>query len=171
MERTFFAAGGLVIFLSFLNPVNSLNAQSQAAEPAVTPTIAVMDLKANQTAQEEAQAAAEFLRSAVAKNAGSNYRIIDRNSIGTILSDLKLDIALGKDIDVAVRVGKILGAKMMVIGSLSKIQKRYYVSVQLLDVETAEVKSAASEEAASFKKVKKAADKIGKQLMEKLNAK
>ncbi len=162
---------GLIVILPCLLVPAFLYSEPKPDEHAPMLNIAVMNLKAKETSQDDADAAADFLRSGLSQYAKGKYKIIDRKSIGTILADLKMDLALAKDVDVAVRVGKIAGANMMVMGSLAMIEKRYYLSVQLLDVETGEVKAASSEDAPSFKKVKKTANKIAKLLIEKLNTK
>lgn len=129
-----------------------------------------MDLKTNQASKEEGEAAGDFLRSFFPRYLAGRFRLIERESIGSILGELKTDTALGKDSGQAARVGKALGAQMMVVGSLAKVGRRYYLSVQAIDVETAQIRAAGSEEAASFKNVKKAAGRLAKKLAKKINA-
>ena len=133
-------------------------------DPGKLPALAVMDLKPLQASAAEAQTAAEIIRGELAARTKSKYRVIERQNLSTILSDMKLDIALGKDVDSAVRVGKLVGAKLMMIGSLSKIDGRYYMAVEVVDVETSEIKSAAAEDVSDFKDIRSAAQKAADKL-------
>ncbi|MBI4370501.1 MAG: hypothetical protein HY547_09770 [Elusimicrobia bacterium] len=140
----------------------------RAEDKAPVPAVAVMDIKTTALGPDEAQATADFMRTALGNNGKGRYKVIDRKSIGTILGDLKMDVAMGKDVDVAVRVGKILGANMMVVGSITNLDKIYFLNIQVVNVETAEIMAAASEEGKNFKKLKKAAGKAGKALAQQI---
>ena len=119
------------------------------------PAVAVMDFQGVGLSTGDASVAADSVRGALVKGAGKHYITIDRKSIDTILKNLKQDMAMGKDVDLAVRVGHLLGARIMVIGTVSKVQDDYYLDVVAVDAENAQIIAAATEAASSYRKLRR----------------
>ncbi len=77
----------------------------------------------------------------------SDIKVVERDKLEYILQELKL-VEEGKiDQASAVRVGKMLGAQLMVFGSISQIDKKSArMVVRVVDVETSEIISTADRE-------------------------
>jgi hypothetical protein len=134
------------------------------------PTVAVMDFAAVDVSTAEAAAAAGAVREAVAGLSGAGYALIDRRTIGNILRDLDFDIVMGKDEELAVRVGRVIGARMMVMGTVSKWKGDYVLDVEAMDVEAARVIAAETRRAPAYGGLMKESRAAGDALAKKLSA-
>nr|MBP7583977.1 hypothetical protein [Spirochaetota bacterium] len=69
------------------------------------------------------------------------FKMVERKNLQGILRELELTMAGLADQTNAAKVGKILGAQLLVTGKLYKKQDKYELFLKLLRVETAEVLS------------------------------
>ncbi len=77
----------------------------------------------------------------------SNLTVIERDKIDFILKELQLQKSGAVDQATAVKVGKILGAKYMVFGSITQLDKDdARMVVRVVNVETSEIVSSADNE-------------------------
>ncbi len=72
---------------------------------------------------------------------GKTFRLVERKSIQKVLKELELGMSGLVDEKNAAKVGKFLGAKMLISGRLYKKRKSYELFIKLIRVETAEVLS------------------------------
>ncbi len=70
------------------------------------------------------------------------FRLIERSRIDTILKEQEFGLTGAIDTETAVKVGKILGVRMMVLGSVSRIGRFYQISSRLVDAQSSEIISA-----------------------------
>lgn len=90
-------------------------------------------------------------------NAFVNYgsvKVVDRNNIAKIIRESEFQQAGLVDETTAVKIGKIAGADYIVIGNLTGIGGTYYLNLNLISTETAEIVASAiaeAKEAAEFK--------------------
>ncbi|MBC8311379.1 MAG: hypothetical protein H8E72_03675 [Candidatus Marinimicrobia bacterium] len=66
------------------------------------------------------------------------FTIVERSEMKRLLDEQKFQYSGCVDVSCAVEIGKMLGAKSMVVGSVSKLGNTYSVDSRLIDVKTAE---------------------------------
>ena len=69
------------------------------------------------------------------------FKAIERDDLQTIIKEQKLQLTGLTDLDKAVKVGKIMGADMLIAGELFEKEECFELYVKLLNVQTAEVLS------------------------------
>lgn len=68
-----------------------------------------------------------------------NFKVVERERIDRILKEITLSQSGLVDVHTAVKVGKILGATAMVMGSVTQLGETIVVSARLVDVETGQI--------------------------------
>jgi PBP1b-binding outer membrane lipoprotein LpoB len=66
-------------------------------------------------------------------------RVVDRQNIARIVKEYEFQQSQLTDETTAVRIGKLSGADIIVIGSISYVGERYYLNIKLISVETGEI--------------------------------
>jgi hypothetical protein len=66
-------------------------------------------------------------------------RVVDRQNIAKIVTEYEFQASDLTDESTAVEIGKLSGADIIVIGSISYVGKQYYLNIKLISVETAEI--------------------------------
>jgi hypothetical protein len=74
-----------------------------------------------------------------------NFKVVDRKSLDAIRSEQNFQISGDVDDDSAVSIGKLLGANIVVTGSISGVGSTRRLRLKALDVMTAEITAMASE--------------------------
>lgn len=67
------------------------------------------------------------------------FTVVERGEIGKLLSEQKLQASGAVDSDTAVRLGKVLGAGVILLGNIQKVDGKYQVNARLVNAETSEV--------------------------------
>ncbi len=78
--------------------------------------------------------------------ADGTFTVVERGEIGKLLSEQKLQASGAVDSDTAVRLGKLAGAKILLLGNIQKVDGSYQVNARLVDAETSAVIVSAYEE-------------------------
>jgi lysophospholipase L1-like esterase len=91
--------------------------------------------------------AAEFVvdELAYAMVSSGNFKVVDRKSLETIKSEQNFQMSGDVDDDSAVSIGKLLGANIVITGSISGAGSTRRLRLKALDVKTAEIVAMASE--------------------------
>ena len=66
------------------------------------------------------------------------FTIVERSEMKRLLDEQKFQYSGCVDISCAVEIGKMLGAKSMVVGSVSKLGNTFSIDSRLIDVKTSE---------------------------------
>jgi len=66
-------------------------------------------------------------------------RVVDRQNIAKIVKEYEFQQSDLTDQSTAVEIGKLSGADIIVIGSISYVGKQYYLNIKLISVETGEI--------------------------------
>jgi hypothetical protein len=74
-----------------------------------------------------------------------NFKVVDRKSLETIRSEQNFQTSGDVDDDSAVSIGKLLGANIVITGSISGVGSTRRLRLKALDVMTAEIAAMASE--------------------------
>ncbi|MCK4642097.1 hypothetical protein KAU32_00535 [bacterium] len=104
--------------------------------------IAVLDFEENHLEEGTARIITEFIRQEMI-NSGEFY-VLERSAIDQILKEVKFQQTGCTSAECAVEVGKILAVKKMIVGSVSRLGKKYFINIRMVDVETSNIDIATS---------------------------
>jgi len=99
-------------------------------------TVAIIDFEGIGVSQSEAKALTQRLTTEIIQI--GKFTIVERSEMKRLLNEQKFQYSGCVDISCAVEIGKLLGAKSMVVGSVSKLGKTYSIDSRLIDVKTGE---------------------------------
>lgn len=117
----------MIVFLAFSN----LGAETK-------PSVAVLDFESLGTEDYLGKAVAEIIRTTLVSN--KNYLIVERAQISKALSEQKFQQSGIIDDKSAVEIGKVLGADLIIVGSVVRIGNAYTINSRMIDVITGEAK-------------------------------
>jgi hypothetical protein len=122
---------------------SALSAAADVIIGRLTPrtTVAVVSVASQDTE------AAEFVVDELAYIivSSGNFKVVDRKSLDAIKSEQNFQISGDVDDDSAVSIGKLLGANIVITGSISGVGSTRRLRLKALDVMTAEITAMASE--------------------------
>ena len=99
-------------------------------------TVAIIDLEPIGVSANDAKALTQRLTSQMIQI--GKYTIVERSEMKRLLDEQKFQYSGCVDVACAVEIGKMLGAKTMVVGSVSKVGTVYSVDARMIDVKSAE---------------------------------
>jgi len=100
--------------------------------------MAVVDLDSRNVSTVESAVVADYLRQEFVRS--GKFSVVDRKNMELILKEQKFQQTGCTAEMCAVKIGKILNVKMIVVGSLSKVNNKHFViNLNCIDVETAEI--------------------------------
>jgi TolB-like protein len=101
-------------------------------------SVAVLDFESMGTEDYLGKAVSEIMRTALVSN--QSYRVVERAQINKAISEQKFQKSGLIDDRSAVEIGKVLGADLIIVGSVVKIGNAYTINSRLIDVKTGEAK-------------------------------
>ena len=130
-------AAGAVVLLDRTAATHATRQQQQQQQKESL-LIGVLDLDPIGVQQDEARAISERLRLYVGRQ--DVFDVIERNRMEEIMEELgfQLSGACATD-ECVVQVGKILGARKMIAGSVSKVGNLYSLQIRIIDIETSRI--------------------------------
>ena len=99
--------------------------------------IAVIDFEAKRVPSLTAAAVSNLLRKNLINS--NNYNVFDNQNAEAILGAHNIEYNSCQNIGCAVKAGKLLNVKQVIIGSLSRISNVCYIAVNLIDVESGNI--------------------------------
>lgn len=118
-------------------PLAILAIQPALAADGEKPTIAVMDLSPSNVPAGDAVIVSGFIRAAVVRS--GKFVVVEKNNMDKVLAEQAFQQTGCTSQECAVRLGKILNVKRMIVGSFGKLLGRYILSVRIVSVESGEV--------------------------------
>ncbi len=114
--------------------------------------LGIMDLVAKEgVTQADASILTEFVFDAAYKFGREKYTIIARDQRDKLLEEYKFTFSdLSDDLTSTLQAGKYLSADYMVVGSFTKFGNKFFVVVQIVNVNTTEVEGSARRGAADY---------------------
>jgi TolB-like protein len=113
-------------------------AKPAASLPAKKELLAVLDFDRVNVTKSQGVAVSNQLRTELLK--GGKLTLVDRAKMDTLLNEQAFQQAGCTSQECAVQAGKVLGARKIVTGTLTKVdEKLWQIAIQLLDVESSEV--------------------------------
>ena len=124
-----------VFVLTLVGALGGLNAQEQQPRPAAATTVAVLPLAGKDDARGDvlAQAVSDLLQVSLARS--TQLTVVEREDLNKAIKELKL--ATLQDEDARMKVGRFIGAKYLVTGTvLTKDGSQSTVNCQLIETES-----------------------------------
>jgi len=98
--------------------------------------IAIVDFEGIDVSESEAHALTQRLTTEMI--ALEVYQVLERTEMKRLLEEQKFQYSGCVDMKCAIQIGKMIGAKYMVLGSISKLGTIYSIDARLINVETSE---------------------------------
>jgi hypothetical protein len=70
----------------------------------------------------------------------SQFQLVDRRNMEDLLKEHQLSLSGLTDTGQVIQVGKVVGAKIMIFGSVFAVEKELYIAAKIVGVETSQVK-------------------------------
>ena len=99
-------------------------------------SIAVIDFDANNARKSDARVLTERLTTELIKV--NQYIVVERSKVDKMLKEQKFQHSGCVDVSCAVEVGNVLGARYIVVGTMSKFGQTYTLDARLVDVQSSE---------------------------------
>ncbi len=142
----------------FLAVAGLLSASSaRAAE-----TIAIMDFTASGASASEAAAISGFVRSAVVRSA--TYTVVEKKNMDKILQEQAFQQTGCTSQDCAVKLGKMLNVKKMIVGEYTMLGGVRFLTASLVDVESSQIERSGKVKGFEVGNADDAADQLVAQL-------
>lgn len=114
-----------------------------AAAETTRETVAVMDFQAINAPASEASVLSEFVRSAVIQS--GVYTVVDKKNMDKLLSEQAFQQTGCTSDECAVKLGRVLNVRKMIVGSYSQMGDTRFLTSRLVDVETGKIEASAKE--------------------------
>ncbi|MEW6556970.1 MAG: CsgG/HfaB family protein [Elusimicrobiota bacterium] len=125
--------------------------------------IAVADFTGKNVSAADASIVADFLRTELVGI--GFYTVIEKANMDKILAEAAFQQTGCTESECAVQIGKLLNVKKMVVGNLSKLMDTFYITVNLVDVETGKIIASYDDEAATAIALKTIAKNLARRLV------
>ena len=103
--------------------------------------LAVLDLEAKNTSTTDASILSDFLQESLVKH--TPYQVIEREKIQIVLKEQQFQISGCTDESI-IRIGKLMGADKILIGSLSHLETKYHLSIRIVCIASGKIEFADS---------------------------
>jgi hypothetical protein len=153
-------------------PAEQIRQAKEAVEPVVQlqpkkmsdrMNIAVAEFSGRNVSSMEAAIVSDFLRGELVKT--EQFNMLDRQNMETLLNEQKFSNVSGCTTEeCAVQMGKLLNVKKIITGSLSKLLDKYYITINILDVESGKIEAADKDSATTADEISTACERIGQRV-------
>jgi TolB-like protein len=127
------------------------------------PLIAVLPLRApDGLSAEQAGAVTRLLETGLVKS--SMYQVVERSEISQLLAAQEFSAEACFDENSAVQLGRLLSARLIVLGSLSRLDQRLFLTARIIEVATGRTLSAEYEVADTLEGIARRAESLGYRL-------
>jgi hypothetical protein len=140
-----------------------------AAAEAGKINIAVAELKAEGTSASDAAVITGLLRNSLVKY--DSISVVDKSNMDRILSEQTFQQTGCTTQECAVKLGKLLNVKCMVVGSFGKLLSSYFLNVNLVDVESGRIISAESERVSNIDEIERSVGNLANRIAIKATGK
>lgn len=130
--------------------------------------IAIMDMEAIDVPANTARAVSDLIRTELF-NTGL-FRVFERAEIDKIVKEQQFGLTGLSDVDSAVKLGKLLQAKKVLVGSVSKLGTAYIVNARIIDVERGEMEFADKAKSDTETDLDKAVEEFARLIAKRIQA-
>jgi len=114
--------------------------------------LAVAELTGKNVSQADASIVADFLRTELVNT--ERFVVVDRANMDKLLAEAGFQQLSGcTEAECAVQMGKLLNVQWMAVGSVSKLMDTYYITVNLVEVETGKIIASHNQEATTTREL------------------
>lgn len=146
-------SGIMLLFIAAL--CTGVYAAEAVKKPAVKKVrVGVLDFKANNVAAMETTLVNDIFRNELVDS--GKYDVLDRKNMQSILSEQEFQQTGCTDSECAVKMGKMLNMEYMINGVLAKTSGKYFLSVEMISVESSKIDKTARVQFESMDKLEKA---------------
>jgi len=124
--------------------------------------IAVANFSGKNVSQADASIVADFLRTELVQT--SVFNVIEKANMDKILAEAAFQQSGCITSECAVKIGKLLNVKQMVVGSLSKLMDTYYITVNLVEVQSGKILASYDQEAMTARELKSACKTLAQKI-------
>ena len=103
----------------------------------ISGNVAVAEFTGKNVSQADASIIADFLRTELVNT--NKCAVVEKANMDKILAESSFQRAGCTTSECAIQIGKILNVKYMIVGSLSRLQGTYFITVSVVDVETGQI--------------------------------
>lgn len=130
------------------------------------PLIAVLPLQAlGDLNSEQVGTVTRLLETGLVKS--SMFQVLERNEIAQVLAAQEYSAEECFDENCAVRLGRLLAARLIVLGTLSRLGDRYFLTAKIIEVATGKTLEAEHEEADTLEAIARRAENLGYRLSDR----
>lgn len=175
MIRSLHSLPGISFCVLFLLNASIVQADSPISAPAIQVqqqveplTVGVLDLDPNNVSASEVLAISERLRYHLGQF--SVFQVIERKNMTDIMDELGFQFSGACDTDdCVVQVGKILGARKMVAGSVSLVGTVYSLQIRIIDIATSSIEHQALSDVEGIEQVfQVATEEVARELAQRV---
>jgi Curli production assembly/transport component CsgG len=132
-------------------------------------TLALLDIRTQGTPSSRA-GEEEFLSLRIAEGlrAGGRIAIVERAILDKLLQELKLGASDLTDPQIAVRVGRILAARLIATGSFTRFGDEGQLGIRVVETETTRIKASALEPVVPLRGINGVVERVSRALLEQL---
>jgi TolB-like protein len=98
--------------------------------------ISVLDFNVNNITKSEMQIFTDFIASHIVNT--QKYRVIDRMQRDSILKEIEFSLKDCSDESCQLKIGKMLAANLIIVGSLGKVSDLFIINIKLIQVQSGE---------------------------------
>ncbi|MBN1699774.1 MAG: right-handed parallel beta-helix repeat-containing protein [Spirochaetales bacterium] len=107
------------------------------------PVLTVLDFETHGISKEEARLVVDHITSHIVES--GKYRVIDRMEREALLKEIEWSVSDCVDTGCQLRLGRMLSASYIIVGSFGTVGDRFMITIKLIDVETGETLGTASQ--------------------------
>ncbi|MEK7766669.1 MAG: CsgG/HfaB family protein [bacterium] len=142
--------------------VAALTALAGGARAEGATNIAILDFKPNNVSAGDAAVVSDFVRAAFVRS--GTYTVVDKANMERILSEQAFQQTGCTSSDCAVKLGKLLNVKKMVVGNYALAGPVRFLTAQLVDVESGRIERTGKVKGFEQGEIDTAADDLARQL-------
>ena len=100
------------------------------------------------------------------------FTVLERGAINSILKEVDFQQSGCTSAECAVQIGKVLAVRKMIVGSVSKLGRKYFIALRMVDVESSQIDVATSVGASvPIEDLPTYVNKLVSQMIESINSK
>lgn len=134
--------------------------------PAERITMAIMDLQAQGVSATESLVITDLLKNAIIVT--NAFRIVERGNIQQVMGELGFQQTGCTEQECAIKIGKLLNAKKILIGTVGKLGETFIITIRMVDVEKGEVEYSDKERSSTIEETEIAVEKLAQKLARRL---
>ncbi|MEW6040698.1 MAG: PorV/PorQ family protein [Elusimicrobiota bacterium] len=126
--------------------------------------VAVSDFAGKNISSTYASTVSDLIRTELVNT--NVFNILDRSNMETLLAEQKFQMVGCTDKECAIKMGKLLNVEQIVVGTFSRIEDMYYITANLIEVETGKIIKSVSTKITALEELSETAGEVVQKLTE-----